>query len=84
MGLGCKLFKLCRNLLPGHCGAGVQAALAVSDSTSQVLWGRGAGCLSGVGIYLLGSVRQGAGCLSCVGTNLQGSLGHSAGCLSGV
>ena len=84
MGLGCRLFKLCRNLPPGHYGAGVQAALAVSDPTLQVLSGRDAGCLSSVGIYLLGSVGQGAGCLSGVGTYLQGSLGHSAGCLSGV
>ena len=30
----------------------------VLETTSRALWGRGAGCLSGVGIYLPGTVGQ--------------------------
>ena len=62
VGQGCRLFKLFQNLPPGHCGAGVQAVLVVSEfrgagvqadssvskTTSGSLWGRGAGCLRGV------------------------------------
>ena len=32
-----RLFKWCRNLLAGHCAAGVQAVKAVSDPTSHEL-----------------------------------------------
>ena len=39
---GCRLFKQCRNIPPGHCGEVVQAVLAVSEPTSQALSGRGA------------------------------------------
>ena len=58
-GQGGTLFKPCQNLSPVHCGAGVQAVLVVSEPSSQALWGRGAGCFSGVGTYLPGTVRQG-------------------------
>ena len=59
VGQGSRLLKQCQNLHPGHYAAGVQAAKAVSESTSQALWGRGADCLSRVGTYLLGTVGQG-------------------------
>ena len=55
------------NLPARHCVAGVQAVLVVSEPTCQVLCYRGAGCLSCVGTYLLGTVLQGCrlfkGCL---------------------
>ena len=54
----CMLFKWCGNLPQGHCGAGVQAVRAVSEPSSPALWGRGAGCLSRVGTYFLGTVGQ--------------------------
>ena len=67
VGQGCRLFKQCQNLPPGHCGAGVQAFSAILESTSRALLGRDAGCLSviatrlsGVGTYLLGTVGQGS------------------------
>ena len=54
-----RLFKLCPNLPARHCVAGVQAVLAImSESTSQALCYRVAGCKSGVGTYLPGSVLQ--------------------------
>ena len=37
----------------------MQAVYAVSEPTSNALWGRGAGCLSGAGTYLRGTVLQG-------------------------
>ena len=43
-----RLVKRWQNLPPGLCGAGVQAVKVVSETTSRALWGRGAGCLSGV------------------------------------
>ena len=43
----------------------------VSEPTCRVLC---AGCLSGVGTYLLGIVMQVAGCFSGVGTYLPGTL----------
>ena len=39
--------------------AGLQAVQVVSEPTSRALWGSGAGCLSGVGNYLPGTVGQG-------------------------
>ena len=45
-----------QNLPPGHCGTRVKAAEVVSEPTCQLLWDRGAGCLSGVGTYLLDTV----------------------------
>ena len=59
LGQGCRLFKPCQNLGPRQCGAGVQAIQAVSEPSSQALWGRGAGCLSRLRTYLPGTVRQG-------------------------
>ena len=53
------VLKRCRNLPPGHCVAGVQAVLVVSGPSSLALFGRGAGCLSGVGTYIPGTVEQG-------------------------
>ena len=41
-----------------HCVAGVQAVLAMSESTCRALCYSGADCLSGVGTYLPGSVLQ--------------------------
>ena len=56
---GCRLIKLCLNLPAGHCVAGVQTVLAVLETTCWALCCRRAGCLSGVGTYLLGTVMQG-------------------------
>ena len=56
---GCRLLKLCRNLPPGHCFAGVQAFKVVWEPSFQALWGRGAGCLWGVGTHLPCTVLQG-------------------------
>ena len=55
---GCRLFKHCRNLPTRHCFAGVQAGLAMSEPTCRALCYSGAGCLSGVGTYLPGTVLQ--------------------------
>ena len=54
-----RLFKQCRNLPARHCVAGVQAVLAISEPTCQAPCYRGAGCISGVGIYLPGTVLHG-------------------------
>ena len=51
-----RLFKLCQNLPARHCVAGVQAVLAMSEPTCRALCYRGAGCISGVGTYLPGTV----------------------------
>ena len=56
---GCRMLKWCLNPPAGHCVAGVQAIKAVSEPTSNKLWGRGAGCLSNIGTYLPGTVLQG-------------------------
>ena len=53
-----RLFKLCRNLPAPHCVAGVQAVLAMSESTCRAPCYRGAGCISGVRTYLPGTVLQ--------------------------
>ena len=55
----CRLLKRCRNLLSGHCVTVVQAVEAVSEPTCRALCYSGAGCLSSVRIYLLGTVLQG-------------------------
>ena len=73
---GCRLLKGSGNLPTGHCGAVVQAVLQVSEPTSHGLWGRGAGCLSGVGTSLPCTVLQVAGCLSGVGTSLPCTVGQ--------
>ena len=36
----------------------MQAVKGVSGNTSWAFWGRGAGCYSGVGTYLQGTMRQ--------------------------
>ena len=59
VGQGCSMFMQCRNLPLRNCGAGVQHVYAVSEPTSQELWGRGAACLCSVGTYLSGTVGQG-------------------------
>ena len=59
LGNRCRLFKPCQYLGPRQCGAGMQAVQAVSEPSSQALWGRGAGCLSRLRTYLPGTVRQG-------------------------
>ena len=56
---GCRLFKQCGNLRARHCIVGVQSVLAVLEPTCQALCCGGAGCLSGVGTFLLGTVLQG-------------------------
>ena len=53
-----RLSKLCQNLPAQHCVAGVQAVLAMSEPTCRAPCYRGAGCISGVGTYLLGTVLQ--------------------------
>ena len=57
-GAGVQANKQRRNLPPGHCEAGSQAAKVVSEPNSWALWGSGAGCLSGVGTYLQGTMGQ--------------------------
>ena len=59
VGQECRLFKWCRNLLLGHCWAGVQSVKVMLESTSPALWGSSAGCLIGVRTYLLVSVEEG-------------------------
>ena len=54
----CRLFKQCQNLPAGHCVTVVKAVLAMSEPTCQALCYSGAGCLSGVRTYLLGTVLQ--------------------------
>ena len=53
---GCRLFKRCLNLPAGTCVAGVQVVKVVSEVTFQALCCRDAGCSSGVGTYLQGTV----------------------------
>ena len=53
-----RLFKLCWNLPARHCVAGVPAVLAISEPTCRAPCYRGAGCISGVGTYLPGTVLQ--------------------------
>ena len=52
------LFKMCLNLPAHNCVARVQAVLAMSEPTCRTLCYRGAGCISGVGTYLPGTVLQ--------------------------
>ena len=54
----CRLFKHCQNLPARHCVTGVQAVIALSETTYHALCCRGAGCFSNVRTYLLGSVLQ--------------------------
>ena len=54
-----RLIKLCQNLPARHCAAGAQAVLAISEPTCRAPCYRGAGCISGVGTYLAGTVLQG-------------------------
>ena len=64
----------------------------VAAPTSRALWGSGAGCFSGVGIYLPGTVGQ--GCMHCRASvqavsavsepTSQALWGRGAGCLSGL
>ena len=56
---GCRLFKWCLKLPARHSVAGVLAAEAVLEPTCPTLCFREAGCLSGVGTYLPGTVLQG-------------------------
>ena len=53
-----RLFKLCQNLPAPHCVARVQAVLAISEPTCRAPCYKGAGCISGVGTYLPGTVLQ--------------------------
>ena len=48
----------CWNLPDMHCVAGVKAVQSVSEPNCRALCCRGAGCLCGVRIYLLGTVLQ--------------------------
>ena len=55
---GCRLLKQCRSLPARHCVAGVQTVSAMSEPTCRALCCSGAGCLSSVGTYLLGTVLE--------------------------
>ena len=55
----CRLCKWSQNLPAGHCIAGVQSVKVESEPTCRALCCRGAGCVSGVRTYLLGTVLQG-------------------------
>ena len=72
----CRMLKWCKNLPARHGVAGVQAAVAVSEPTCWALCCRGAGCFSGVGTYLPGTVFQVEGCLSGIRTYLPGTVLH--------
>ena len=48
VGQRCSLFMRCQNLPPRDCGAEMQSVYAVSEPTSERLWGRDAVCLCGV------------------------------------
>ena len=50
------MFKQYQNLHAGHCVTVVKAVLAMSEPTYRALCYGGAGCLSNVGVYLLGTV----------------------------
>ena len=52
----CRLYKRCRKLSTEHCVTVVQTVLAMSEPTYPALCYRGAGCISGVGTYLPGTV----------------------------
>ena len=54
-----RLLKQCQNLPARQCVAGVQTVEVVSESSRWALCFSGAGCLSGVKTYLLGTVLQG-------------------------
>ena len=54
----------------------------MTEPTSRALWGRGAGCLSGVGTYLLGTGVQAVYAVSGPASGLL--LGRGADCLSSV
>ena len=54
----CRLFKQCQNLPARHCVTVVKAGLSMSESTCRALCYSDAGCLSGVGVYLPGTVLQ--------------------------
>ena len=56
---GCRLLKRCRNICGGHFVAVVQAVLVLLVPSCCALCCKGAGCLSGVGTYLPGTVVQG-------------------------
>ena len=76
---GCRLFKRCQNLPPGHCGTG----------SRQLTWNRnpppmycGAGVQSGLAVSEPTSQSlwdSGAGCFSGVRTYLPGTVGQ--GCM---
>ena len=53
---GSRLYKWCRKLSTRHCVTVVQTVLAMSEPTYPALCYRGAGCISGVGTYLPGTV----------------------------
>ena len=52
------MFKHCLNLPARHCVTGMQAVIALSESTCRALCYSGAGCLSNVRTYLPGTVLQ--------------------------
>ena len=54
----CRLFKRCLILPAGHCVTVVQTVEAVSEPSCWALCYSGAGCLSGGGTYLPGTVLQ--------------------------
>ena len=54
----CRLCKHCRSLPAGHYVKVVKVVLAMSESTFRALCCSGAGCLSNVRTYLLGTVLQ--------------------------
>ena len=58
VGQRCSLFMWCQNLPPRDCGAEMQSVYAVSEPTSERLWGRDAVCLCGVRTYLRETVGQ--------------------------
>ena len=55
----CRLFKGCQNLPAGHCVAGVQTVLGVSEPICRALCYIGEGRFSNVRTYLPGTVLQG-------------------------
>ena len=81
----CRMFKQYQNLHAGHCVTVVKAVLAMSEPTYLALCYGGAGCLSNVGVYLLGTVFTVVKAVLAMSESTCRALCcRGAGCLSNV
>ena len=81
----CRMLKQYQNLHAGHCVTVVKAVLAMSEPTYRALCCRGAGCLSNVGVYLLGTVFTVVKAVLAMSESTCRALCcRGAGCLSNV